>query len=135
MSIVLATALAVSVVSSCDMLDKIEDTEDTEYGQYKAGWTEEGDKLIYKQSLDYGVAEYTQVLIFEFKNNVCTKATGEFIWPTAVLAKTFYDGLDAEDQANAKLNGKKVTIDLTDTYTDLTKDDLKAAIDASQGWM
>ncbi len=136
-SIVLATVLAVSAVSSCSGLGDLVngDGENTEYGEYKAGWTEEGNKLIYKQSLDYGIGEYTQVLIFEFKNDKCVKATGEFIWPTAILAKAFYDELDADDKANAKLSGKKVTIDLTDDYTDLTKTDLKAAIDASQGWM
>ncbi len=134
LSIVIAAALAVNIVSSCNPLDKLMDAdgENTEYGEYKTGWTEEGDKLIWKYGIE---GSYTQVLIFEFKNDVCVKATGEFIWPTAILAQACYEGLGAEDKANAKVSGKKVTIDLTDSYKDLKKSDLKAGIDASGGWM
>ncbi len=136
MSIVLATALTVTMASSCEGLGSLlGDGEDTEYGEYKAGWTEEGNKLVYKQSLDYGIGSYTQVIIFEFKGDKCTKATGEFIWPSSILAKAFYEELDEDDKKLAKLSGSKVTIDLSEDYKDLSKEDLKASIDATGGWM
>ncbi len=133
-TIALATAIATSMVSSCEKNPFGNSGEDTEYGEYQAGWTEKGDKLIYKQTLDYGVGSYTQVLIFTFENDICVKATGEFIWPTEILAKVFYDALE-EEKANARLSGKKVIIDFTDTYKGLSKNDLKGAIDASGGWV
>ncbi len=136
-TIALAAAMTMTMVSSCDGLGSLlgDGSEDTEYGEYKAGWTEEGNKLIYKQTLDYGIGSYTQILIFEFSGDKCKKATGEFVWPSAILAQAFYEELDADDKANAKISGKKVTIDLTDDYKDLSKSELKEAINATDGWM
>ncbi len=106
-----------------------------EYEDYEYGWTEEGNKLIFKYDAGLDWGGYALVLIFEFKNDICIKATAEYIWSSAAYARMFYDELDEDTKKNAKLKGSKVTVDMTDEYKDLKKSDLKAAIDMDNGWM
>ncbi len=126
--IALATVLAVSSVSSCNLLGSLDDMG------VKAEWKDEGDKLIYEATLNYLLGKYTQVLTFEFTGEACTGATGEFIFGTAAMAQEFYDELSEEEKAKASRSGKKVTIDLSESYSELTKTELKARIEESGGW-
>ncbi len=134
--IALLAMFTLTMPVSCDMLGNETEGEEnvTGWENYTAGWTEEGNKLIYKQSFDYGIAAYTQILIFEFKDDKCIKATGEFIWPSAEFAMIYFNALDEATKPNASVSGQKVTIDLTADFRDLSKSELKAAIDAADQW-
>ncbi len=131
--VALMAIFTLTTVFSCDKPSNGGD-DLTGWEKYTAGWTEEGDKLIYKQSFE-NTGGYTQILIFEFKNDRCIKATGEFIWSSAEFASIYYNALPEDIKPHAKLSGKKVIIDFTDDYRDLSKSTLKAAIDATDQWI
>ncbi len=126
--IALATVLAMSSVSSCNLLGNLDDMG------VKAEWKEEGNKMIYEATVNYLLGTYTQVLTFVFTDDVCTQATGEFIFQTAQMAQEFYNELTEEEKEKASIQGKKVTIDLTESYSSLTKTELKTRIEESGGW-
>ncbi len=134
MLIALAVTLTANAVSSCNLLgDIVKNADDI---GVEAKWTEEGNKLIYEVSVNYLVVKYKQVLTFEFDGEKCIKATGEFIFDSAKLAKEFYDSLELtdEEKQTKRLDGKKIIIDQTEDYLDMTKTELKEAIESSGGW-
>ncbi len=130
--IALAAIFTASMASSCNMLgDIIENADDV---GVEAKWTEKGNKLIYEVTVNYLLVKYKQVLTFEFENDTCVKATGEFIFDSAKLAREFYNELDDEEKKNATLDGKKIIMDQTEAYAGISKAELKEAIEASGGW-
>ncbi len=134
--IALATTFAFTATTSCDGLGNLINNDgEPEYGELESGWTEQGNKLIYKISLNYVLGTYTQVMTFEFAGDKCAKATTEYVWSSEILAKSFYDSLDEEEKAKAKLSGKTISIDMTEDFKDMSKDEIKEAINAIDEWI
>ncbi len=135
-TIALLAVFTMNTASSCGELgDILDNTDDTEYGDIETGWTEKGNKLIYKISLDYILGKYTQVMTFEFSGETCIKATIEYIWSSDLLAQSFYESLDEDERAKAKLSGKTITMDATDDFKGMSKSEIKEAIDAIDEWL
>ena len=70
----------------------------------------------------------TTVYSFDFENDKCSKATISVTYPTEALAKAAYDALSASEKANARRSGKTVTIDVTEEYKDMDKEDVKKQV-------
>ncbi len=135
-SLAFVTAFAFIATTSCDGLGNLMNNDgNLEYGELESGWTEQGNKLIYKISLNYVLGKYTQVMTFEFSGDKCAKATTEYVWSSEVLAKSFYDSLDEVEKAKAKLSGKTISIDMTDDFKEMSKDEIKEAINAIDEWI
>ena len=129
-AIMMAIALMFTAMS-CDMLANIDKDGDGVYDGYTEGWTEEGNKIVYRFDLDLYVAKWIYVLEFTFgRDDLCTKATQTIHFPNAETAQDFYDDLDPE---TATISGKKVTQDITEDYAGMSKSELKEAIEDAYG--
>ena len=74
----------------------------------------------------------TTKYIFDFQNDVCTKATCQVEYPTEALAKEMYNELledldEDEDASLYSINGKVVSIDMTASFKGQSKTAIKAA--------
>ena len=129
-AIMMAIALMFTAMS-CDMLANIDKDGDGVYDGYTEGWTEEGNKIVYRFDLDLYVAKWIYILEFTFgRDDLCTKATQTIHFPNAETAQDFYDDLDPE---TATISGKKVTQDITEEYAGMSKSELKEAIEGAYG--
>ncbi len=129
-SIVVATALTVSMLSSCEKDnndDNRDNLEDVEYGELKDGWSESDNMMIYKSDFSvYGIT-ITNIFIFEMSGNSCSKAALVYIWPSAELAQAYYDGL-GELKPYSRINKNEVTTDLTSEFKGMSKKEIKTEV-------
>lgn len=129
-AIMMAIALMFTA-ASCDILGNIDKDGDGVYDGYTQGWTEEGNKIVYRFDLDLYVAKWVYILEFTFgADDKCTKATQTIHFPNAETAQDYYDDLDPD---TATINGKKVTEDLTEEFAGMEKAELKETIESAYG--
>lgn len=138
--IILMMAIMSFSVGSCDLINDLgsltdDQQQELETDGYVEGWTEEGDKLIFKMVAGESSYQMTYLFTFEFKGDTCEKAELQIIFPDALTATIFHAALESEGETNAKLSGKKVIVDYTAEYKGLSKSELKAAIEATDSWM
>ena len=100
-----------------------------------AGWTEDGNKLIYKTIQDTGGYEFVYVWTMTFDGDVCIKARLEITCPNAAMAQIIYDGFEAEEKEISSVSGRVITMNLDEDYYGLSKQDIKDAITAGGGWI
>lgn len=129
-AIMMAIALMFTAVS-CDILGNIDKDGDGVYDGYTQGWTEEGNKIVYRFDLDLYVAKWIYILEFTFgADNKCKKATQTINFPNAETAQDYYDDLEPD---TATIKGDKVTEDITEGFEGMEKEELKAAIEKAYG--
>lgn len=126
--------------ASCDILGSLSDLSDDEQQQfeedgYVEGWTEEGNKMVYKLVMGDESYKMVYLLIFEFSGDTCKEAEMQIIFPDAITAGIFYAAIDADKKHLANQSGNKVILDCTEDYKGLSKSELKEAIDDSDSWM
>lgn len=136
---VMMAAVSFSVMS-CDIFGGLTDLTDEEQEQfeedgYVEGWTEEGNKLIYKYIVGEDSYRMVYLMIFKFKGDVCNEAEMQILFSDSLTASIFYAAIDPEDKHLAKQSGNKVTLDCTEDYKGLSKQELKDSIDESDSWM
>lgn len=127
-------------VVSCDVLSSLEGLDPDEQEQleedgYVEGWTEEGDKLVYKLVVGDETYNMVYLMIFEFKGDTCVAAEMQIVFPDSLTASIFYAALDSEAKSLAEHSGNKVIVDCTEDYKDLSKAELKASIEDTDSWM
>ncbi len=118
---------SVSMITSCD-------ANGDYYGKYEYyndGWTEDGNKLIFKYDLGLEYGGYAVVYVFEFRNDLCVKATAEYVCSSAYMAQMLYEEIDEDE---ARLSGNSIIIDMTDEFEGLSKTELKSVIDMTNDW-
>lgn len=120
------TAMALTLSATSCGLGKLADILDPD--NYETGWTEEGNKLTYKQEL--GVATYLLEFTFNASGElVSAKETAK--WATAALAQEYYNELKEDGEQDVTISGSTVTRDVTDEYSGISKDELKEVIENS----
>lgn len=127
-AIILTLTMSFYVVS-CGLIDLDKEGD----GLYEAGWTENGNTIIFKYELDLIIYKLSYVLEFTFSGDTCVSAVETVIFPDTTTAQAFYNELDDDEKAVARLNGKQVTLDISEDYKGLSKAELKASIDAYYG--
>lgn len=127
---ILMFAGILSGFSACD-----KDDDDGKPGEEIEGsWKEEGNKLIYKQSYNYGHGvSYSAVWTLTFDGDKCIASECKCTFGSSELADAFYEGWDDIDCPASK-SGKTVTIDWTTIHKGLSKAELKKDIELMDGW-
>lgn len=101
----------------------------------EAGWSEDGNTATFKYS--YSVPgtnmKVSCTYKFKFSGNSCTAASCSVVCPSEQIAQLVYESMDAEDKALFKLSGKSLTCDTLSYYIDVSKDDIKRAMQLMAG--
>ncbi len=117
------TAMTLTFSATSCGLGKLADFLDPD--NYESGWTEEGNKLIFKGS----VVLYDFIYEFTFdRNDICAAASYTVSWSTAQLANAYWDKLDAEEKKLCKKNGNKITHDVSEEFKGTDKSTIREAI-------
>ena len=107
--------------SSCEGLVNggEENGEDAEYGytDIKVAETDNSITLSYKLT--------TSVFSYDYK---CTSCIATYDCPSATIAALVKESLDEEDKARVTVNGKTLTIDCSEEYKDMTKQEISQAV-------
>lgn len=94
-------------------------------------WTEQGNKLIYKITYDYGYgASYTAVWTLTFDGDTCIKSECVCTFSSSQLADAFYEAWQEDESYPATKSGDTVIVDWTELHKGMSKTDVKKAIDA-----
>lgn len=119
--------------SACDKDDDSDKGPDQEIVEGK--WTEQGNKLIYKITYDYGYGvSYSAVWTLTFDGDTCTKSECACTFGSAELADAFYSAWQEDESYPATKSGKTVTVDWTSAHRGMSKTELKNAIGAMDGF-
>lgn len=124
------------VIGFCACGDKDDDEPGNNSGQeiVEGKWTEQGNKLIYKISYDYGSGvSYSGVWTLTFEGDSCVKSECACTFGSSQVADAFYQVWREEETYPATKSGNTITIDYTEIHRGMSKTELKAAIGAMDG--
>lgn len=129
--------------SACEGLMGGDDDEDnTEYGYTDVKVTETSNAVTFTYKLKTSVWTYDYKIEWKFSDDKCTSCIVTYNCPSATVAALVKESLDAEDQARVTVNGSVLTIDVSEEYKDMTKQQISLAaqmmkeqIEASQKQM
>lgn len=99
------------------------------------GWTEDGNRLIYKAIQGAGVYELVYVWTMTFESDLCVSARLEITFPDAAMAQAVYNELEPEVKELSSISGKVITMNFDEEYRGLSKQEIKDAITAGGGWI
>lgn len=127
---------AMFIFTACGGDDKNDDKGGTEYngnGEQEIGsatFSENGNTMVLTFYQKTGNMSIKHVLTCTFDNNdKLTKATEAMTFPSAELAKLTYDAAVAEEgTAKWSISGNTVTKDITEDYSDMTRDQIRQAL-------
>lgn len=120
--------LGVVGLSSCS--DKDEGPVKPGEGIVDSGWREEGNKLIWETTYDYGYGvSYSAEWSLTFDGDSCTDSKCACTFASSELATAFYQSWEDSDYSATK-SGNTVTVDYTSLHRGMSKTQLKAAIEA-----
>lgn len=113
--------------SACS--DKDDEPGDNPGQEFVEGkWTEQGNKLIYKITYDYGHGvSYTAVWTLTFDGDTCIKSECACTFGSSQLADAFYESWKDTEYPATK-SGKTVTVDWTVAHGGMSKTEIKKAI-------
>ena len=100
---------------------------------YREGWEENGNTITYTCQVNLIVYKVGYIMTFTFTGDTCTGATMTVEYPKASYAEEAWNDLDDEEKAKGSRNGKKITLDVTEDYVGMSKDELKSNIEQG-GW-
>ncbi len=117
-------------VSACDKFGDPKDTDGDGNEFVNDSFTEQGNKLIYKRTVDYGYYAYKEVWTFEFNNDdECISAKLVCTFDNATLADAFYQAYEGETDTPATKSGKNVTVNYTSIYRGMARADIRSALE------
>lgn len=129
-------AIGFTACSSDDDKEVFDPNNPNEYldDHVNSSWKEEGNKVIYTTTYDYGYGiSYTAKWTLTFENDLCVKSICECSFSSGEIAQAFYEGY--KDVYPVSISGKKVTVDFTSDHKGLSKAELKAALEIMAGYM
>ncbi len=119
-------SLALASVS-CSEKDEFDPDNPENIGTVDVGWEENGNtiKFTVEQSWGYGVA-YTVTYTCKFNNDgYCIEAIARYEFSSADLADIFYESARQQYDDVSK-SGRVVTVDETEDFEGVTRDELRA---------
>ncbi len=94
-------------------------------GAIEVGWVEEGNTVKFTVSQSYGYLSYVVTYTCTFNSNGgCTMAIARYEFSSVEIADMFYESYRQEYEDVSK-SGKVVTIDETEDFEGLTKEQLR----------
>ena len=112
---------------SCREKDEFDPENPENIGTTEVGWEENGNTVRFtvEQSWGYGAA-YTVTYTCKFNNDgYCIEAIACYEFSTAELAEIFYESY-RQTYDDISKSGRTVTIDETEDFEGVTKDELRA---------
>lgn len=100
--------------------------------QITQGWSEDGNTAHFKYNVKSGPYTMGWEYTFTFTNNKCTKTSWTVECGSAAIAQATYESMDADEKRICRVSGSKIICDADESYTDMTKDELKAMMEAMQ---
>ena len=117
--------------SACDKFDNLKDTDSDGNEFVNDSFTEQGNKLIYRRTVDYGYYSYKEVWTFEFNNSdECISAKLVCTFDNTTLADAFYQAYEGDTDTPATKSGRTVTVNYTSTYQGMARADIRMALEA-----
>lgn len=115
--------------SSCEGLlnGGDEDGDDTEYGYTDVKVVETDDTVTFSYKLNAADWSYDYNIVWKFRNNACVSCIVTYNCPNAAVALLVKESLNDEEKAKVSVSGKTLTIDCTEEYKDMTKQDISLA--------
>ena len=95
----------------------------------KASLDESANKLVLTYYMTYMNVSVKEVMTCIFENDICVEATLVETFPNEASAKLSYEAAINEGE-RATVNGKTVTIDMTEEYAGMKKSEVKLALQA-----
>lgn len=118
--------------SACDKDDDPGKDPDQEIVEGK--WTEQGNKLIYKITYDYGHGvSYSAVWTLTFDGDTCIKSECACTFGSSQMADAFYSAWQEDESYPATKSGNTVTVDWTAAHRGMSKTEIKKAIGEMEG--
>ena len=114
--------------SSCEGLGGNENGEDTEYGYTDIKVAETDNTITLSYKLTTAVWGYDYKIVWTFREDKCTSCIVTYDCPSAAVAALVKESLDDEDKARVSVSGKTLTIDCSEEYKDMTKQDISLAV-------
>lgn len=104
-------------------------------GSMEFGWTDKGDTVEFTISQSYGAGyEYTATYVCKFdKNGLCYDALAHYKFQSREIANAFY-AQSAQLYEGVTQNGNTVTIDETNTFVGMTKDQVYQIYESLQSY-
>ena len=112
---------------SCSEKDEFDPENPENIGTTEVGWEENGNTVRFtvEQSWDYGAA-YTVTYTCKFNNDgYCIEAIALYEFSTAELAEIFYESY-RQTYDDISKSGRTVTVDETEDFEGVTRDELRA---------
>ena len=116
--------------SSCEGLlnGGDEDGDDTEYGYTDIKVTETDNTITLSYKLATSVWSYDYKIVWSFRNDKCTSCIVTYDCPNASVAALVKESLDEDEKAKVTVNGKTLTVDCSQEYTEMTKQEISQAV-------
>ena len=116
--------------SSCEGLlnGGEENGEDAEYGYTDIKVAETDNTITLSYKLATSVWSYDYKIVWSFRNDKCTSCIVTYDCPSASVAALVKESLDEEEKAKVTVNGKTLTVDCSQEYTDMTKQEISLAV-------
>ena len=117
-------------LSSCEGLlnGGEENGEDTEYGYTDIKVVETDNSITLTYKLATAAWSYDYKIVWSFRNDKCTSCIVTYDCPSAAVAALVKESLDDEDKAKVTVSGKTLTIDCSQEYTDMSKQEISQAV-------
>ena len=116
--------------SSCEGLlnGGEEEGENTEYGYTDIKVTETDNAITLTYKFTTSVWSYDYKIVWSFRDDKCTSCIVTYDCPSAAVAALVKESLDEEDKAKVTVNGKTLTIDCSEDYKDMSKQEISVAV-------
>lgn len=116
--------------SSCEGLlnGGDEDGENTEYGYTDINVKETDNSITLSYSLKAADWSYDYKIVWSFREDKCTSCIVTYDCPSAVVAALVKESLDEEEKAKVTVSGKTLTVDCSQDYLDMSKQEVSTAV-------
>jgi hypothetical protein len=119
--------------SSCDGVYNGGDEDgddDTEYGYTDIKVAETDDTITFSYNLKTAAWSYDYKIVWKFSNNMCVSCIVTYNCPSEAVALLVKESLNDEDKAKVTVSGKTLTIDCSEEYKEMTKQEISLGVNA-----